>query len=252
MGFFAAIGSALSSVGSAIGSAVGSIGSALSSFASSVAPVLAEDRDRTGAGRGGTGQVCCGLAGAGHSQAGREARGHRRTLQASERSITPSSSMTSKAIWPPCVISSLTRTRPQAQPAEKLIAGVGVCTVAMERKYSAAPGSLDTLAAAHRQPGLFHAGAHAGHREVRLHQWGCTDLSGAAIAAGDSRRLEEALIVGSGSKDAHYEALDHACRRWEQLGKMIESNGKEHEHGFLLCHRFSLLLDVLGHGEAAA
>ena len=97
----------------------------------------------------------------------------------------------------------------------------------MERKYSAAPGSLDTLwLLPIANPGYFTP-----ERMQAIVKSGC--INGDALTylerrlpAGDSRRLEEALMVGSGSKDAHYEALDHACERWEQLGKMIESNGK--------------------------
>ncbi len=230
MGFFAAIGSALSSVGSALSSAVGSIGSALSSFASSVAPVLAKIVTELEPVAVALGKFAAAfLQGLGILKPEEKPEDiGERALQASEKGITPEQFDDFESYLAALRDFELDPDKAaKRSSAEKLIAGIGVCTVAMERKYSAAPGSLDTLwLLPIANPGYFTP-----ERMQAIVKSGC--INGDALTylerrlpAGDSRRLEEALMVGSGSKDAHYEALDHACERWEQLGKMIESNGK--------------------------
>lgn len=118
--------------------------------------------------------------------------------------------------------------------AEKLVAGVGVGTVGLERKFNAAPGSLDSLwllpianpdyFTPDRVQSLVSTGRFAGD------VWAYLDKR---LSAGDSGRLEELLAAGSGQdtpsagdKEKLYEALDQARDRWDSLGQLIENSGK--------------------------
>lgn len=118
--------------------------------------------------------------------------------------------------------------------AEKLVAGLGVGTVALEHKFNAAPGSLDSLwllpianpgyFTPERMQGIVSTGRLTGDI------WAYLDKR---LSAGDSGRLEESLAAGAGQDAPHandkeqlYEALDQARDKWEGLGRQIE-NGKE-------------------------
>jgi hypothetical protein len=116
--------------------------------------------------------------------------------------------------------------------AEKLVAGLGVGTVAMERKFSAAPGSLDSLwLLPIVNPGYFTPErmlSIVGTGRLTGDIWAYLDKR---LSAGDSGRLEESLAAGvgqdapnAGGKEQLFEALDQARDKWEALGRQIEGD----------------------------
>ncbi|AKU11338.1 hypothetical protein AzCIB_1436 [Azoarcus sp. CIB] len=114
--------------------------------------------------------------------------------------------------------------------AEKLVAGLGVGTVAVERKFNAAPGALDSMwllpiaNPSYFTPERMQSIVSTGRLTGDL--WAYLDKR---LSAGDSSRLEESLAAGApeaGDKEQLYEALDQASDKWEALGRQIES-GKD-------------------------
>ena len=225
MGFLSLIGS----IGS-IGNTISSIGSALSSFASSVAPVLAKIVTELEPVAVALGKFAAAfLQGLGilKPQEKPEDIGER-ALQASEKGITPEQFDDFDSYLAALRDFELDPDKAaKRSSAEKLIAGIGVCTVAMERKYSANPGSLDTLwllpianpgyFTPERMQSIVSTGQFSGDVFAYLEK---------RLSAGDISRVEDALMVGPGSKEKHYEALDQARDRWERLEQQIESGGK--------------------------
>lgn len=116
--------------------------------------------------------------------------------------------------------------------AEKLVAGLGVGTVGLERKFNAAPGSLDSLwllpmanpsyFTPERMQSIVSMGRFGGDIWAYLEK---------RLSAGDSGRLEESLATANGKvapdagdQEKLYEALDQARDRWESLGQQIEKS----------------------------
>ena len=230
MGFFSAIGSALSSMGSAIGNAIGSIGSALSSFASGIGPIIGKILTEMTPIAEGLGKcVAAFLQGLGILKPDEKPEDiGERALQAAEKGITIEQFDDFESYLDALRDFDLDPEKASKRSAaEKLVAGIGVGTVAMERKYNAAPGSLDTLwllpianptyFTPERMQGIVSTGRFTGN---------VFDYLEKRLSAGDSGRLEDALIADGDRKENHYEALDQARDKWEQLGQQLESGGK--------------------------
>lgn len=230
MGFFSSIGSALSSMGSAIGNAVGSIGSALSSFASGIAPIIAKIVTELEPVAVALGKFAAAfLQGLGILKPDEKPEDiGERALQAAEKGITTDNFHDFESYLDALRDFDLDPEKASKRSAaEKLVAGIGVGTVAMERKYNAAPGSLDTLwllpianptyFTPERMQGIVSTGQFTGDVFAYL---------GKRLSAGDGRRLEDTLLADGDNKGQHYEALDQASDRWEQLQQQIESGGK--------------------------
>ena len=230
MGFFSSIGSALSSMGSAIGNAIGSIGSALSSFASGIAPIIAKIVTELEPVAVALGKFAAAfLQGLGILKPDEKPEDiGERALQAAEKGITTDKFHDFESYLDALRDFDLDPEKASKRSAaEKLVAGIGVGTVAMERKYNAAPGSLDTLwllpianptyFTPERMQGIVSTGRFTGN---------VFDYLEKRLSAGDSGRLEDALIADGDRKENHYEALDQARDKWEQLGQQLESGGK--------------------------
>ena len=110
-------------------------------------------------------------------------------------------------------------------PAEKLVAGIGVCSVGLERKFSLAPESshsLWLLALANpsyftpeRMQSLVITGKFTGDALKYLEK---------TLSAGDSMRFEDCIGAGETSV---YEALDQASNRWENIKQQIHTEKGE-------------------------
>lgn len=219
MGFFSsicgAISSAVSTIGSAVSSFASGVGTVIGKIAATVAPI-AESLGRFAS-------VFLQILGILKPDEKVEEMGER-ALQAAEKGTTIDqfddfdSYMEALRDFPLDPEVAAKRTA-----AEKLVAGIGVCTVAMERKFDAAPGSFQglwllpianpTYFTPERMQTIVSTGKFSGDVFAYLEK---------RLSAGDSRRVEDALAVVGGSKAEHYDALDQARDRWEQLGKEIE------------------------------
>lgn len=230
MGFWGAICSIGSSIASGISSAVSGIGSALSSFASGVGAVIGKivtELEPVGLALGKFAAAF--LQGMGILKLDEKPEDlGERALQAAERGITTEQFDDFESYLDALRDFDLDPEKASKRSAaEKLVAGIGVGTVAMERKYNAAPGSLDTLwllpianptyFTPERMQGIVSTGRFTGN---------VFDYLEKRLSAGDSGRLEDALIADGDRKENHYEALDQARDKWEQLGQQIESGGK--------------------------
>ena len=184
MGFWGAICSIGSSITSGISSAVGSIGNALVSFASNVGPVIAKIVTELEPVAVALGKFAAAfLQGMGVLKPNEKPEDiGERALQAAEKGVTIEQFDNFDSYLAALRDFDLDAEKAaKRSTAEKLVAGIGVCTIAMERKYNAAPGSLDTL---WLLPKLFHAGAHAEHRQHRAVHRRCLRLSGQAPFGG--------------------------------------------------------------------
>ncbi len=115
--------------------------------------------------------------------------------------------------------------------AEKLVAGLGVGTVAMEKQFHATPGSLNALwllplanpefFTPERVQSLVSSGRLVGDI------WGYLDKR---LDASDNRRFEEGITSGLGlAKEAEqsgvYQALDTAREHWNSIQQEIKDKG---------------------------
>lgn len=230
MGFWGAICSIGSSITSGISSAVGSIGNALVSFASNVGPVIAKIVTELEPVAVALGKFAAAfLQGMGVLKPNEKPEDiGERALQAAEKGVTIEQFDNFDSYLAALRDFDLDAEKAaKRSTAEKLVAGIGVCTIAMERKYNAAPGSLDTLwllpianpsyFTPERMQSIVSTGQFTGDVFAYLDK---------RLSAGDSSRVEDALMVGPGSKEKHYEALDQARDRWERLEQQIESGSK--------------------------
>lgn len=237
MGFWSAIGSAVSSIASGIGSAVSSIGSALSSFAGGIGTVIGTVIPVLGPMVTTLSRFAAVLLQAlGIFKPGEqpEEMGER-ALQAAEKGITIDQFEDFDSYLDALRDFDLDPEKAAKRSyAEKLVAGLGVGTVGLERKFNAPPGSLDTLwllpitnpayFTVERMQSIISTGRLGGD------VWAYLDKR---LSAGDSSRLEDALTVASdrtaptpAERNALYDALDQARDRWAELGKQVESSGK--------------------------
>lgn len=148
MGFWGAICSIGSSITSGISSAVGSIGNALVSFASNVGPVIAKIVTELEPVAVALGKFAAAfLQGMGVLKPNEKPEDiGERALQAAEKGVTIEQFDNFDSYLAALRDFDLDAEKAaKRSTAEKLVAGIGVCTIAMERKYNAAPGSLDTL-----------------------------------------------------------------------------------------------------------
>lgn len=116
--------------------------------------------------------------------------------------------------------------------SERLVAGLGVGTLALERKFDAAPGSLDSLwllsianpsyFTPERMQNIVSTGRLTGDIWAYLEK---------RLSAVDSHNLKESLVAGAGKpvpvtgdKESLHEALDQARDKWEALERQIESS----------------------------
>ena len=110
-------------------------------------------------------------------------------------------------------------------PAEKLVSGIGVCSVGLERKFNVAPDSfhgLWLLALANpsyftpeRMQGLVTTGKFTGDALKYFEK---------TLSAGESKRFEDSIGAGETSV---YDALDKASDRWENIKQQIHNEKGE-------------------------
>ncbi|UBH26244.1 hypothetical protein [Aeromonas enteropelogenes] len=115
-------------------------------------------------------------------------------------------------------------------PAEKLSAGIGVGTVALEKKFELEPGSLNGIwllplanpdyFTAARVGELVSKGKFSGDIYAYLER---------RLSVGDGHRFETALANASsvGDKQTLFQALDRACDGWADIqAQLVQKNEK--------------------------
>ncbi|MFM2330143.1 MAG: hypothetical protein RLZZ494_2246 [Pseudomonadota bacterium] len=228
--------SAIGSVVSGVCSAVGSIGSALSSFAGGIATVLGTLAPVLGSMATTLSRFAAVLQVLGVFKPSEQPdEMGERALQAAGKGITIDQFEDFDSYLDALRDFDLDPEKAAKRSyAEKLVAGLGVGTVGLERKFNAPPGSLDTLwllpitnpayFTVERMQSIISTGRLGGD------VWAYLDKR---LSAGDSSRLEDALTVASdrtaptpAERNALYDALDQARDRWAELGKQVESSGK--------------------------
>jgi|SRR5690606_19012382 len=232
MSFFSAVGSFFSSVGSAISSAVSAIGSALSSFATGVAAALGTLITALSPVAEAVGKFANSfLQGLGILKPNETASDlGERALQAAEQGITPEkfekfddymAELREFEVDP--------EVSEKRNPAEKLVAGLGVGTVGVEDKCNVERGSLNGLwllpiaNAAYftpeRMQNLVMAGKLSGDIFAYLEK---------RLSGGEARSFEKRLELDlSGHElDELYEGLDKAKENWDDLTKQAEAKNQ--------------------------
>jgi hypothetical protein len=225
MGILSAIGSFFSSIGSAICSVVSSIGSALSSFASGVGMVLATVIEKFQPIAEAIGKVANALlSGLGILRPNEtiEEIGER-ALQARDQGITidkfPNFDEYMKALRDFDLDEDLKRTR---NPTERLVAGLGLGSLAIEKKFDLPEGSMGALwLLPAANPEYFTADRlgewiQNGRLAVNIYDYLERKLSGE-----ESSRFERALSVDmtDAQKSALYDALDSAQRKVQEWAR---------------------------------
>jgi hypothetical protein len=230
-----AICSFASSIGSAIGSAVGAIGSALSSFASGVGTFIGGIIDKLpqlGETLGKFANIFLQALGILKPDEKIDEMGER-ALQMKDKGLTIDKFDNFDAYMDALRNFELDPDKAkQRNPAEKITAGLGVGTVAMERKFNAEPGTYNglwllpivnpTYFTPERVQSLVTTGQFVGDVWAYLEK---------RLDASDSRRVEESLVAGvtrgssdTDSKASAYEALDAARNEY---AKIVESLNKQ-------------------------
>ena len=227
MGFWSSVGSALSSIGSAIGSAIGSIGSAVLSFASGVGASIAAVVGTVAVAAQSLGKfasIFLQALGIFKPDEKPEEVGER-ALQAAGKGITMDKfdkfDDYMKALRDFELDPEASAKR---NPAEKLVAGIGVGTVGLEVKFNAAPGSLHGIwllplsnpdyFTPERMQGLVSAGRLGGDI------WGYLEKK---LSDGEVRVFEKTLEAGASDSAQLYAALDSARGNWAELKQQIEA-----------------------------
>lgn len=225
----------ISVVTSAISSTIGSIGSALSSFASGVGAVIGNIVTALKPVAEALGQFANAfLQGLGILKPDEKVEDlGERALQAAEKGITLGRFDDFDGYMNALRNFELDPDKAEQRPrAEKLVAGLGVGTVGLERKFNAAPGSFDSLwLLPVANPGYFtpeRMQSLIGVGSLGGDIWGYLDKR---LSAGDSGRLKESLAAGTGQgvlsagdKEQLYEALSQARDKWEALGRQIDGS----------------------------
>ena len=234
MGFFSSVGSFFSGVGSAISSAVSSIGSALSSFAGGIAAVIGTISNALPALGEALGKFAAAfLQGLGILKPNENVEDMgERALQAAEKGITMDKFDNFDTYLEKLRDFEIDPEKAEKRSsAEKLVAGLGVGTVGVERKFNAEPGSLNGMwllpltngeyFTPDRMQNLLQAGRLTGDIFAYLEK---------RLTATDSRRLEDGFALekqgpmDNEGKERLYEALDQARDQWADLNKKIDDN----------------------------
>lgn len=222
MGLFSAIGSFFSSIGSAVCSAVSSIGSALSSFASGVGMVLTNLIEKFQPIAEAIGKVANALlSGLGILRPNETIEDiGERALQARAQGITidkfPNFDDYMKALRDIDLDEDLKRTR---NPTERMVAGLGLGSLAIEKKFDLPEGSMGALwLLPAANPEYFTADRlgewiQNGRLAVNIYDYLEQKLSGE-----ESSRFERGLSVDmtDAQKSALYDALDSAQRKVQE------------------------------------
>lgn len=231
---FGAIIGTLGSIGSVISSSIGSIGSALSAFATSVAPVLVNIINTLKPVAEAIGRFANAfLQGLGILKPDEKIEDMgERALQAAEKGITIDKFDNFDGY-----MDALRKFEPDQEiaakrnPAEKLVAGLGVGTIGVEDKFHAERGTLNGLwllpmtnpdyFTSVRMESLLTSGRLVGDIFGYLEK----HLSG-----GEARNIEKSLEVGTDGKALSetekgelYGALDAAQEKWADLAKQVEA-----------------------------
>jgi hypothetical protein len=239
MGIFSFVGGIVSGIGSAISSAVGAIGSALSSFASGVGAVIGtiiQALPELGKALGQFASNLLQALGILKPDEKIEDIGERALQMKEKEKLTIDDFDDFDAYMDALRNFELDPDKASKRnPAEKITAGLGVGTVAMERKFNAEPGAYNglwllpivnpTYFTPERVQNLVTTGQFVGDVWAYLEK---------RLDASDSRRVEESLVAGltrgssdTDSKAAAYEALDAAR---DGYAKTIESLNKQGAH----------------------
>lgn len=238
MGFWSSVGSAISSACSAVCGAVSGIGSALSSFVSGVGSVIAGVVSALAPVAEALGKFTSAfLQGLGILKPDETVEDlGERALQAAEKGTTLDQFDDFESYADALRNFELDPdTAANRSPAEKLMAGIGVGNVALERKFNATPGSFDSLwllpmanpdyFTPDRMQSLLNTGRFSGDVFAYLEK---------RLSAGDSSRFESALEACTGqsapdasSKERLFAALDQASDRWKDLVQQIQGGRGE-------------------------
>ena len=234
MGFFSFLSSCVSSICSGISNLVGSIGGALSSFAHGVGSVIAGVIDAVAPVAQSLAKFASAfLQGLGiiKPEEKPEDIGDR-ALQAADKGITIDKFENfddyMKALRDYQLDPELSAKRSHT---EKLVAGIGVGTVGIEKKYNAAPGSLDGLwllpmtNPAYFTPQRMQTLITAGRLGADVFSYLEKKLSD-----GEARRFEISLEVGSDGRRMDenelgqlYDALDTARDNWSDIMRQLQA-----------------------------
>ena len=235
MGFWSSIGSAISSMGSAISSAVSSIGSALSSFATGVAAVIGGAIEALAPIAKAIGTVANALLqGLGILKPNEDIEDMGdRALQAADVGITMDEFEDFDAY-----MDELRNFEPDPEksksysPAQKTVAGLGVGTVGMEKKFDAEPGSLDSVWLlpmanpeyfnADRLQSMLSTGRFNGDAFAYLEK---------RLTGGESRSFEKAMevdadgkVMSADERSELYQALEDAQDNWSAMMDKLDGN----------------------------
>lgn len=238
MGFCDFVSSVCSTVCGAVSSAVSSIGSALSSFASGVGSVIAGVVSALAPVAEALGKFASAfLQGLGILKPDEKAEDlGERALQAAEKGITLGQFDDFDSYVDALRNFELDPEKAaNRSQAEKLVAGIGIGNVGLERKFNASPGSFDSLwllpmanpdyFTPDRMQSLVNTGRFSGDVFAYLEK---------RLSAGDSSRLESALEACTGqsepdasSKEKLYVALDQASDHWKDLVQQVQGGRGE-------------------------
>jgi len=237
-----AIGSFISGVGSAISTAIGALGSALSTFATGIGAVLGTIIDALPDLGKALGQFASNLLqalGILKPDERIEDLGER-ALQMAEKGKTIDDFDDFDAYIEALRNFEIDPEKAkQRNFAEKLTAGLGIGTIAVERKFNVEPGASEglwllpivnpTYFTPERVQNIITTGQFVGD------VWAYLDKR---LDASDSRRLEEAIVSGvtRGSSDtdakaAAYEALDAARDKYANILQQLSEKGTHNPQG---------------------
>lgn len=241
MGFFSTLCSIGSSIVSGISSAISSVGNALSSFASTIAPVLGSVIDALKPVAEAIGKFANAfLQGLGILKPGEKIEDlGERALQAVQKGITIEQFDNFEGYMDALRKFELDpEVATKRNPAEKLVAGMGIGTIGVEEKFNVERGSLNGMwllpmtnpdyFTPDRMQSLVSTGRLGGdifaYLENRLSGW-------------EARSLEKSLEIGADGKPMNeselgklYGALDNARENWADISRqMQEKNNPEQE-----------------------
>lgn len=235
MGFFSTVGSFFSSVASGISSAVSSIGSALSSFATGVGTVIGGVLEALAPVAKAIGIFANAfLQGLGVIKPNEQVENiGDRALQAAEAGITMDKFDDFDEYMENLRNFELDPELSKKYPAtQKIVAGLGVGTVGVERKFDAEPGSLGSMwllpmanpeyFTPERMQGLVSAGQLGGDVFAYLEK---------RLTGGEARSIEKKLeldqdgnVLGATNRTELYDALESAQDNWSDMMDKINKN----------------------------